>query len=406
MKIPPHKPNPKPVNRRLRCLRRGDWVPAKPEEKVRQRVLNYLLKKPLKKSKYPKLHIKVEARINYDEKEKGESNKEHGRADIIILDEEHKPWMIVECKRSHVENGQKYQISNDDIEQAKGYANAENVNRVWITTGDENEFWGKYRDTWRPCNKNPFGLSDTKIWRPVRFPKSDSAKALSNYFKKDCPDERYKNYFDKFIDEAIFVSSIQKLIHELNFQKWIDADLKKRKGFRVIKDLGVERTSFGNPGHGRKAHQNRYRTIVCKYEGIDEELKMSLGVYREKNWTSLCIGVTPEDSNTGHHSLELNYQRYVDKAKNNFVLRHTRGIGGGQLAVGKATFSELVKFMKKSGDKKVRDLIKRDAKSKPRVELGELPLFWSRTTDGLLSLVRNLFLYGAVRHLYREEYKK
>ena len=173
----------------------------------------------------------------------------------------------------------KYQISNDDIEQAKGYANAEKVNMVWITTGDENEFWGKYRDTWRPCNKNPFGLSDTKIWRPVRFPKSDSAKALSNYFKKDCPDERYKNYFDKSIDEAIFVSSIQKLIHELNFQKWIDADHKKRKGFRIIEDLGVERTSFGNPGYGPKAHQNRYRTIVCNYAGIDEELKMSLGVY-------------------------------------------------------------------------------------------------------------------------------
>ena len=221
MKIPPH--NPKPINRRLRCLRRGDWVHATPEEKVRQRVLNYLLKK----SKYAKLHIKVEARINYDKKEKSESNKEHGRADIIILDEEHKPWMIVECKRSDVENGQKYQISNDDIEQAKGYANAEKVNMVWITTGDENEFWEKYRDTWRPCNKNPFGLSDTKIWRPVRFPESDSAKALSNYFKKDCPDERYKNYFDKSIDEAIFVSSIQKLIHELNFQKWIDADHKK-----------------------------------------------------------------------------------------------------------------------------------------------------------------------------------
>ena len=170
--------------------------------------------------------------------------------------------------------------------------------------------------------------------------------------------------------------------------------------------MGVERTSFGNPGYGPKAHQNRYRTIVCKYAGIDEELKMSLGVYPEKNSTSLCIGVKPEDSNTGHHSLQLNYQKYVYNAKNNFVLWHNGVIGGGQLAVGKATFSELVKFMEKSGDKKVRDLIKRDAKSEPQVELGELPLFWSRTTDGLLSLVRNLFLYGAVRHLYREKYKK
>ena len=362
--------------------------------------MNYLLNCLIKKSKYAKLYIEVEPRINYDKKEKSASNKEFGRADIsvyknpIIPDKKQKPWMIIECKKSDKN------IIGSDIDQAKRYANAEGINKVWVTTGDKNIFLKKQRGSWR--NDNPFELNDTEFnFRRIEFPKSNSTKDIRNYFKKDCPDERYKNYKFTDEDEAIFVSSIQKLIHKLSFEKCIDAE---RKGFRVIEDLGVRPEGFGNPGYGPKAHQNLYRTIRSKYDS--QELIVSLGVYPEKNCPSLCIGVRPEDSNTGHHSLELNYQRYVDKEKNNFVLRHTRGIGGGQLAVGKATFSELVKFMEKSGDKKVRDLIKRDARSKPRVELGELPLFWSRTTDVLLSLVRNLFLYGAVRHVYREKHKK
>ena len=317
--------------------------------------------------------------------------------------------MIIECKRSHENNNQKHQISDDDIKQAKDYAEAKGVSKIWVTTGDEHIFRRKRGDNWYGVDPSLSKLRDTEFWHrapvsAIQFPKSNSTKDIKNYFKKDCPDERYKNYFYEFTDEAIFVSSIQKLIYKLNFQKWIDADRKKRKGFKIIEDLDVTRESFGNPWYGSKAHQNRYRTIVCKYAGIDEELKMSLGVYPEENSTSLCIGV--EDSNTRHHSLELNYQRYVDEAKNGFVLRHTGGIGGGQLVFGKAAFSELVKFMEEAGHKEVMKLIKRDAKFKPRIVLGNLPFFWSRTTDGLLSLVRNLFLYGAIRHLYREEYKK
>ena len=367
--------------------------------------MNYLLKK----HKYDKDHIKLEEKINYDKKEKLKSNKDYGRADIILLDKRKKPWLIVECKKSHVENGQRYQITDDDVKQAKGYANAKKVCRIWVTTGDENKFQKKHGDSWSDV-KPPSKLRDTEFWpreadNKISFPKSNSERDLKNYFKKDCPDKNYKNNFDKFTDEdeAIFVSSIQKLIHKLYFQKWIDADHKKRKGFRIIEDRGVRPKSFGNPGYGPKAHQNLYRTILCKYDG--QELIVSLGVYPEKNCPSLCIGVRPEDSKP-HHSLELNYQRYVYAAKNCFVLWHPGYIGGGQLAPGKAKSTEVIKYMENHDIKAVRDLIKRDTGSNSRVELGSMPLFWSNTTDGLLSLVRNLFLYGAVRHVYREKYKK
>lgn len=403
MKIPPH--NPKPVNGRLRCLVRDKWIQANPEEKVRQRVLNYLLNCLMKKSKYAKLYIEVEPRINYDKQEKSASNKDFGRADItvyknpIIPDKKQKPWMIIECKKS------RRNIIGSDIDQAKRYANAEGINKVWVTTGDKNIFLKKQRGSWR--NDNPFELNDTEFnFRRIEFPKSNSTRDIRNYFKKDCPDERYKNYKFTDEDEAIFVSSIQKLIHKLRFEKWIDTDHKKRKGFRIIEDLGVRLEGFGNPGYGSTAHQNRYRTIVCKYAGMDEELIVSLGVYPEKNCPSLCIGVRPENSNTGHHSLELNYQRYVYAAKNCFVLWHPGHIGGGQLAPGKAKSTEVIKYMENHDIKAVRDLVKRDTGSNSWVELGSMPLFWSNTTDGLLRLVRNLFLYGVVRHVYREKYKK
>ena len=121
--------------------------------------MNYLLKK----LNYDKWHIKLEPRINYDKKEKPKSNKDYGRADIILLDKKKKPWLIVECKKSHVENGQKYKIIDDDIEQATGYANAKKVSRIWVTTGDENIFQKKHGDSWINV-KSPFKLRDTEFW--------------------------------------------------------------------------------------------------------------------------------------------------------------------------------------------------------------------------------------------------
>lgn len=405
MKIPSYPS--KPENGCLRCLIGGDWVQARPEEKVRQRVLNYLLKD----LKYDKLHIELEERINYNKKKKRALNREFGRADIMILDKKEEPWLIVECKRSHVDSGKKTknQLDERNIEQAKGYAEAKGVNKIWVTTGDENIFQKKHGASWR--NDNLFGLNDTEFSScRIQFPESNSTRDdLSNYFKKDCYDENYKNYFDESTCEAKFVFSIQKLIHKLNFEKWVAADKNKRRGFRIVKDLGVTRESFGNPGYGSKAYQNRYRTIACKYDGIELIMSLGINVYPQAQTSVLCIGVRSayrEEGSNGHHSLQFNYQRYVSMEENNFVLRHTRGIGGGQLTPGKGKFSELIKCMENHDVKEVRDLIKRDTGSNPRVELGSMPLFWSKTTDGLLSLVRNLFLYGAVRHVYKEKYKK
>ena len=96
---------------------RKSWLRLTPEEWVRQNFVRYLV---LVK-KYPQSLIAIEKEIWLGEMRK--------RFDILIYDQQHRPWMMVECKEMNIE------ISEDVLEQVLRYNVVVPVRYIILTNG-------------------------------------------------------------------------------------------------------------------------------------------------------------------------------------------------------------------------------------------------------------------------------
>ena len=81
------------------------WVRLTPEEWVRQNFLQYIIKV----KKYPSSLIAIEKEILLGELKK--------RFDILVYDDHHKPWMMIECKamQIHLDENVLYQVLRYNI---------------------------------------------------------------------------------------------------------------------------------------------------------------------------------------------------------------------------------------------------------------------------------------------------
>ena len=102
---------------------RKKWVPATPEEEVRQQFIQFLLTV----KNIPVSHLSVEREITV--------NGLTRRYDLVVFDEEGKPWMVVECKAPHVK------LTQEVMEQAGRYNKALQAPIIGITNGKENRFF-------------------------------------------------------------------------------------------------------------------------------------------------------------------------------------------------------------------------------------------------------------------------
>ncbi|HKH62466.1 MAG TPA: type I restriction enzyme HsdR N-terminal domain-containing protein [Flavitalea sp.] len=96
---------------------RKSWLRLTPEEWVRQNFIRYLV---LVK-KYPASLIAIEKEIWLGELKK--------RFDILIYDQQHRPWMMIECKEMNVD------IDQNVLEQVLRYNIAVPVQYMIITNG-------------------------------------------------------------------------------------------------------------------------------------------------------------------------------------------------------------------------------------------------------------------------------
>lgn len=102
---------------------RKKWVPATPEEEVRQQFIQFLLTV----KNIPASHLSVEREITV--------NGLSRRYDLVVFDEEGKPWMVVECKAPHVK------LTQEVMEQAGRYNKILQAPLIGITNGKENKFF-------------------------------------------------------------------------------------------------------------------------------------------------------------------------------------------------------------------------------------------------------------------------
>jgi type I site-specific restriction-modification system R (restriction) subunit len=108
---------------------RKKWVPATPEEEVRQQFIQFLLTV----KNIPASHLSVEREITV--------NGLSRRYDLVVFNEEGKPWMVVECKAPHVK------LTQEVMEQAGRYNKSLRATIIGITNGKENRFFSVNFDT-------------------------------------------------------------------------------------------------------------------------------------------------------------------------------------------------------------------------------------------------------------------
>lgn len=104
---------------------RKAWLLLTPEEWVRQNFISYLQKA----LNYPSSLIAVEKEIILNGLKK--------RFDILVYDENHKPWMLVECKAPEVE------LSEKVLRQVLVYNQSVPVSFFVITNGKNTLGWRK-----------------------------------------------------------------------------------------------------------------------------------------------------------------------------------------------------------------------------------------------------------------------
>ncbi len=108
---------------------RKKWVPATPEEEVRQQFIQFLLTV----KQIPASHLSVEREISV--------NGLSRRYDLVVFNREGKPWMVVECKAPHVK------LTQEVMEQAGRYNKTLRAPIIGITNGRENRFFSVDFDT-------------------------------------------------------------------------------------------------------------------------------------------------------------------------------------------------------------------------------------------------------------------
>lgn len=96
---------------------RGLWLRLTPEEEVRRRVVRHLTER----LKVPATHIVEEYPVML--------NGQAQRADIVAVDKQMKPWLVVECKAPEVA------LSQSVVDQAVRYNSVIGARQVVVTNG-------------------------------------------------------------------------------------------------------------------------------------------------------------------------------------------------------------------------------------------------------------------------------
>ncbi|OJU24381.1 MAG: restriction endonuclease subunit R [Sphingobacteriales bacterium 41-5] len=108
---------------------RRTWLLLQDEEWVRQNFVQYLLQV----MQYPQSLVALEKEIYLGELKK--------RFDILVYDQNHKPWMLIECK------SEKINLKDDVLHQALRYNIVMPAKYLVITNGKQTYGWEKKNGT-------------------------------------------------------------------------------------------------------------------------------------------------------------------------------------------------------------------------------------------------------------------
>lgn len=360
--------------KRGQCQVRDYDVPATPEERVRQRVLHWLINA----KGWERGNLRLEEAYRWE----SDPNRSHIRPDIELLDEHRNTLVVVECKREEVP------LSKAVDEQAIEYAIKSGAEHIWTTNGRQHRFLTYTPESrWQEVSSLPsLGEEYEPPTGRVAFPDLGDAAVVGRYL-----DEMSLTPLSEpaMADERRFTLALYKLLFEVSNEKRLPYS---HDGVHMLDYTGVAFHQFSNRSGG--SYYTRYADFVAATRGRVEAMSVAVNMWDDEA-IRLCIGVSKAERK--HHALQLDFTKncewseerrrwdvYHDGAmsqvKSGVVLAAVREAGCGHWI---DTYDD----------------------GKEWVYLGELPDAQSVSWENSKEFLANLLHYGIVRTNLREAQK-
>ena len=354
----------------IRCLVRDKAIRVTPEERVRQRVLNWLMRKGWRKDK---LRLEENYTLVSD------PARFRIRPDIELLDDDGNVLVVVECKRKKVPLGECVD------QQAIAYARKARARWIWTTNGESHGFLKKSNESeFQPVDTlEPLEVFSDPPVAELEFPANiDDHAGVSRYWKtlNDSQfldeDREYDRRFVLAVHRVLF--DRQKVKKELPFS---------HGGVHILEDCGSAWHNFGN--RGGKGYHTRYADFIAATRGRVEAASVAVNCWH-RGGLRLCVGFRkPERS---HHALQLN----TDQCERVDESRSWRIFHDGRMS--NIRTSDVVESVIEAG---AGQWITR-TNGKERIYLGELPDADSANWKNSRKLLANLIHYAIIRTNLRE----
>ena len=277
-------------NKTLQCEIRGA-VSATKEEKVRQRVLHWLIHD----KEWPIDNLRLE----HSYKCVGDPERTRIRPDIELL-VGGKVKVVIECKRPDVP------LSESVDEQAIMYARKSKAEWIWTTNGDNHRFLKKQGNKWDLVDLlEPLmdGAAQRLRAEGPDFPDDVNDKAaFRRYVKslKDRPLQEAGKYFKQ--NERRVVLAMHRVLFDNKITKKLPYS---HGGVHILEDRGSRWRSFSNASDGK--FYTRYAEFIAATSGRVETVSLAVSpnyINGKYAGLRLCAGVTKPKRK--HLALELN----------------------------------------------------------------------------------------------------
>ncbi len=357
----------------IQCLVRDKAIRVTPEERVRQRVLNWLMQQG-----WTRERLRLEENYNFV----SDPNRSRIRPDIELLDNNCNVLVVVECKRESVPLGECV------TQQAIEYARKARAKWIWTTNGNSHGFFEKTNESeYTPVKElNPLGVFSDPPVAKLEFPADIDDRASLKQYWETLNDSQFRDESGDY--DRRFVLAVHRVLFD---RQTVKMELPfSHGGVHILEDCGSNWHSFGNRSGGR--YHTRYADFIAATRGRVEAVSVAVNRWH-RGGLRICVGV--RKPNRSHHALQLDTDFCVRVDES----RSWRIYHDGRMA-------------------NIRTCIVRDAvneagagrwitrtNGKDRIFLGDLPDAYSANWENSRNLLANLVHYAIIRTNLREANK-
>ena len=283
----------------VQCLIRDKAVRATPEERIRQRVLHWLV--------HDKGWSKENLRLEQSYQWVSDPARTRIRSDIELLDDGD-VLIVVECKRSDVPLDERVD------QQAIEYAVKARARWIWTTNGKSHGFFKKHGSQWQPvASLEPLEVISDPPVPKLEFPASaDDPDAVARYWQSFA-DPQFRDRGGDY--DPRFVLAVHRVLF----------DVRKKLpyshgGVHILEDRGSAWHNFGN--RSGEGYSTRYADFIAATQGRVEAVSVAVNRWH-RGGLRLCVGVRKPKRT--HHSLQLNSDQCEwDEKKKSWHIYHDR----------------------------------------------------------------------------------